>query len=177
MNPTSIDGISAALMRLVRENMFGGQELALIEPFQGPRPKYMYCSIGFQNARPMQRFVERWDKRGNDIYQILRGTRYCSYRLTFIGVGAYQKAVECQNWIKSVQGAEFTLAPVIGFGRVGEAQNITTENLAYQEERAFFNLDMYAKFSFELKWDEIDRVTGEFNRDGDDIPFGIDRNQ
>lgn len=175
-NATTVKNVSKAFMRLVRDNMFAGQELALIEPLNGPRPGVLHCTIGFIRARPFQHPIKRWEKRGDDLFEVIRGTRYCQYRVTFFGAGAYQKAVDCQNWMKSVVGAEFTLSPIVGFGQIQEVQQATTEYLGRQEERAFFNVDLYAKFSAEFKWDNIEQVVGDVLRDGDEaIPIQIEK--
>lgn len=175
-NASTVMDVSKAFMRLIRDNVFEGKELALIEPLNGPRPGVLYCTIGFIRARPFQHPIKRWEQRGDKLYEVIRGTRYCQYRVSFFGVGAYQKAVDCQNWMKSVIGAEFTLAPIIGFGQLHEVQEATTRYLGRQEERAFFNVDLYAKFSSEYPWFPIERVVGSIYRDGvDEIPFEIDK--
>lgn len=173
---TDIEGVSQVLMQLIRDNMFNGQELALIEPFNGPRPSVLYCSIGFVRARPYQHTIKRYETRQDGYYEILRGERFCQYRIRFFGKGAYQKAIDCQNWMKSILGAEFILAPITGFGAIGEVQETTTEYLGVQEERAFFNVDLYAKFSAEWKWTDIVHVLGNVYRNAVDlIPVKVDK--
>lgn len=175
-NASTVKEVSKALMRLIRDNMFEGRELALIEPLNGPRPDVTHCTIAFIRARPFQHPIKRWEKRGDALFEVIRGTRYCQYRVTFFGVGAYQMAVDCQNWAKSVLGVEFTLSPIVGFGQLGEVQSATTRYLGIQEERAFFNMDVYAKFSAEYEWQQVEHVVGDILRDGDEaIPFEVNK--
>ncbi len=158
---TDILSISKAFVRLIRDNIFGGEELALIEPFNAPRPPKTHCTVKFLRAQMHQYPVKEWKNspQGNgELVETIRGTRYCTYRVMFFGTGANQKAVECQNWMRSTLGAEFTLAVITGFGQIGEVQDATTENMAYQEERAFFNVDLYAKFSQSFDWVDTAKV-------------------
>ncbi len=164
---TDILSISKAFVRLIRDNIFNGEELALIEPFNGPRPAKTHCTIKFLRAQMHQYPVKYWWKKQDDesvLIERIRGTRYCTYRVMFFGTGANQKAVECQNWMRSTLGAEFTLAVITGFGQIGEVQDATTENMAYQEERAFFNVDLYAKFSQSFEWVDTEVVGIELFR-------------
>ncbi len=166
---TDILSISKAFVRLIRDNIFEGEELALIEPFNGPRPPKTHCTIKFIRAKMFQHPIKEWikDPSGNrQIFELMRGTRYCTYRVMFFGTGANQKSVECQNWMKSTLGAEFTLSQISGFGQIGEVQDATTENLAYQEERSFFNVELYAKFSQAFDWMEVEKVTVNVYRNG-----------
>lgn len=160
-NATTIKGVGNALLRLIRDNIFGGLELALLEPLDGPRPDAPHCTIAFVQARPHQRPIRRYEQRDDGLYEIIRGTRYCRYRITFFGDDAYQKAIDCQNRIMSALGAEFMLAPIAGFGQLHEVREATAEYLGRQEERAFFDIDLYAKFSAEYPWHPIGRVVGE----------------
>jgi hypothetical protein len=173
---TSVMDVSKALMRLIRDNMFQGRELALIEPLNGPRPKTLYCSIGFVRGTPFQYPIKTWEKRNGDIYERILGTRYCQYRVTFFGDGSCRKAVDCQNWINSALGTQYILGPIAGFGKLGAIQEDITKYLGRQEERAFFNIELYANFSSEFKWMEVEHVAGDILRDGEEsIPFNIDK--
>lgn len=173
---TSIADISKALAVLLRDNLFDGRELALIEPVNGPRPAYTYCSIGYIRALQFEREVKKFDIRDNVLYERLRGTRYLRYRLTFRGVGAYQLSIDCQNLLNSTFGDQWSISPIAGFGKIWESQEITTEVLGIQEEAAFFNLDLYAKLSAEYPWYNTDVVVGSIYRDGVDVvPIEIAR--
>lgn len=179
-NATTVKDASKAFMRLIRDNMFGGQELALIEPLNGPRPGVLHCTIGFIRARPFQYPIKRFEQRDDGYYEVIKGTRYCTYRVTFYGVGAYQKSVDCQNWLNSELGSMHTLAPIVAFGQIQEAQEVTQEYLGRQEERSTFLVDVYAKFSVEYLWMPIERVEGTIFRNGSDddddaIPFLIEK--
>lgn len=173
-NATTVKDVSKAFMRLIRDNMFGGKELALIEPLNGPRPGVLHCTIGFIRARSLQNEVYdyEWDEAEDENIEYLRGERYCQYRVTFFGVGAYQKAVDCQNLLRSNIGT-FGIAPITGFGGVGEVQQATTEYLGHQEERAFFNIEVYANLSAAYAASYIETVQGDIVREGEPYPYEV----
>jgi hypothetical protein len=165
-NATDIQGIKLAFVRFVRDHIFGGEELALLEPFNGQRPAKTYCAIRFISANPEMHEVYDydWNYETDRPDQFLRGERYCKIRVTFFGVGANQLAVDTQNLFRSYH-AQFSIMPITGFGFVGEVQDVTTENMAWQEERATFLVEVYANLSAKYEANNIENMPGDINRD------------
>lgn len=176
-NATDEAQIEDALVRILRENLYEGREQVVIEPFNGPRPTGSYAAVHFIYAEPYQGEVFDYEeKEDGDYYESLRGERYCRVRLTFFNTGAMQKAIDCQNLLRSTNRL-FDMAPITGFGAIGEAIDVSGLFRAKTEERAVFTVEVYANMSAEYKSNSIGRVYGNINRDGDEpLPYLIGEN-
>lgn len=175
-NAATVDDIKKAFMRLIRDNMFEKKELVLIEPVNGPRPDVLHATVHFIAARPLQNEVYdyEWDEPTDEYTEFLRGERYCKVRVTFFGRGAEQKAVDCQNLLRS-NIALFGIAPITGFGSVGEVQDVTTGYTAMQEERATFIVELYANLSAKFAAQYIDAIEGDIVHEGVPYPYEVNR--
>lgn len=172
-NAATLDQIKNVLMRIVRDNLFGGRELALIEPVNGPRPGEPHAAIGFLSAKAEPHEVYQYDDREDGFFEELRGERRCRFRITFFGRGAETKAIECQNLFQSTNRL-FDFAPIAGFGEAGEVQDASTEYLGHYEERAFLNIELYANIAAEYPAGWIRNVHGDIVRDGLPDPYLFD---
>lgn len=156
------------MVRILRDDLFGGEEKVLIEPYNGPRPKGRYASLLMKSVEPDQHEVYRFtEKRSDGRYiETVRGTKYCFIRIQFYNSGARQLAVDCQNLLRS-HNRNFDLAPITGFGMVGEYTDISTEYMGRVEERVTMDVEVYALMSAEYDVGEIQFVKGLIVRDGD----------
>lgn len=168
--------IKTLFVRLLRDNLFGGEELALLEPVNGPRPGKTHASIRFLSVEAQQHEITNYHgpaKPGDpDFSQKIKGEKYCKVRLTFFGVGAFQKAVEAQNLFRSSQ-RQFDMFAYIGFGHVGEVSDIPEEYLGRIEERATMVIEFYALIPATYNADYVETVSGEIIREGAPIPFEV----
>lgn len=144
---TTIEDVSTALARIIRDHVFNGEELALIEPFNGPRPNVTHATVHFIGARPFQHPIKRKEKIGDRWYEVILGIRECRYRIGLIGLGSRILSVKLQNFLKSTLGAEYLMAPILGFGQIHETNSEDIHYLGREEERSFFNIDLRAKMS------------------------------
>ena len=164
-NATNVKAVEKALVRVLRDNLFGGEELVLIEPFNGPRPKVAYASVMMVSASPEQHEVYDYETKENDEYwESVKGERYCKLRIQFFNTGARQKAVDCQNLLRSTN-RNFDMAPITGLGWIGDFQSVTTEYLGKQEERAVMDVEVYANMSAEYLSNNIEVVKGDIVHD------------
>jgi hypothetical protein len=165
-NNTDVTQIEDALAKVLRENLYEGRQQVVIEPFNGTRPIGAYASVHFIDARPYQHEVYDYEEKDGEYREILRGERYCRVRLMFFNAGAMQTAIGCQNLLRSMNRT-FDLAPIAGFGEIGEVQDISGVFGAKFEERAVFSLELYANMSAEYPFNWIRNVPGTVN--GDDF--------
>ena len=174
-NVTNVKAVEKALVRVLRDNLYGGEELVLIEPFNGPRPKVGYASVMMVSASPEQHEVYEYETKDNDEYwEAVRGERYCKLRIQFFNTGSRQKAVDCQNLLRS-NNRNFDMAPITGLGNVGEFQDATIEYLGKQEERTVMDVEVYANMSAEYLSNNIEVVRGDIIRDGNEpLPYRTD---
>lgn len=174
-NATNVKAVEKALVRVLRDNLYGGEELVLIEPFNGPRPKVSYASVMMVSARAEPHEVYEYETRNDDKYwEALKGERYCKLRVQFFNTGSRQKAVDCQNLLRSTN-RNFDMAPITGFGDIGEFQDVTTEYLGKQEERTVMDVELYANMSAEYLSNNIEVVKGDIIRDGtESLPYRTD---
>lgn len=171
-NAADVRTIEKALVRVLRDNLYGGEEVVLIEPFNGPRPRGAYASLAMIACRAEPHEVYDYDERdGDELWEGVKGERYCRLRLQFYNAGARQRAVDCQNLLRSTN-RNFDMAPITGFGEVGEFQDITAEYLGKQEERATMTVELYANLSAEYRSNNIEIVTGDIvHDDGEAQPY------
>ena len=176
-NATDAAQIEDALVKVLKENLYDGQEQVIIEPYNGPRPIGPYAAVHFINANPDQNEVfEYEEKEDGEYYESLRGERYCRVRLMFFNTGAMQKAIDCQNLLRSTNRL-FDMAPITGFGAIGEVMDISQLFRAKIEERTVFIVEVYANMSAEYKSNYIGRVYGDIDRDGTEpSPYLIGEN-
>lgn len=174
-NATDVKSVEKALVRVLRDNLYGGEELVLIEPFNGPRPKVGYASVMMISCRSEQHEVYEYEERDNDeLWEGVKGERYCRVRLQFFNTGSRQKAVDCQNLLRSTN-RNFDMAPITGFGEVGEFQDITMEYLGKQEERTTMTVELYANMSAEYLSNNIEVVKGDIIHGGKEpLPYRTD---
>lgn len=165
-NATDVKSIEKALVRVLRDNLYGGKELVLIEPFNGPRPKVSYASVMMVSCRSELHEVYDYEERdGDELWEGVKGERYCRLRIQFFNTGSRQKAVDCQNLLHSTN-RNFDMAPITGFGEVGEFQDITAEYLGKLEERTTLTVELYANMSAEYLSNSIEVVKGDIVHDG-----------
>jgi hypothetical protein len=171
-NATTIREVEKTFMRILRDNLYDGEELVVVEPFNGSRPKKPYASVMtvFVHAEPHE--VYGYEERDNDeLWEAVKGERYCRLRIQFFNTGSRQKAVDCQNLLRS-SNRNFDMAAIMGLGQVGDVQTLTTEYLGKQEERAYMDVEFYANMSAEYLSNNIEIVKGDIVRDGKEaLPY------
>jgi hypothetical protein len=174
-NATNVKAVEKALVRVLRDNLYNGEELVLIEPFNGPRPKVSYASLMMVSASPEQHEVYEYETKENDEYwESLKGERYCKLRIQFFNTGAGQKAVDCQNLLRSTN-RNFDMAPITGFGEIGTAEVFSTNYLGKDEVRAKVDIELYANMSAEYLSNNVEVVKGDIVRDGKEpLPYRTD---
>lgn len=169
---TTAPEIEDVVAKLIRDKMYGGKNQVVIEPFNGTRPIGSYASVNFLYAYPEQSEVYEYEDRDDELWEILRGERYCRLRIIFVNAGAMQKAIECQNLFRSTN-REFDLAPITGFGGIGKVEDAGKYFAAKNEERAVFTVDVYANMSAEYLSNNIEIVKGDIVRDGEALPYNL----
>lgn len=168
-NSTDVKAVEKAMVRVLRDNLYGGEELVLIEPFNGPRPKVSYAAVMMVSTRPEQHEVFDYEDNGDGgLTEYLRGERYCKMRIQFFNTGARQKAVDCQNLLRS-SNRNFDLTPITGFGEIGEYQDVTTEYLGKLEERTVLDVWLYANMSAAYEIGKVTKVKGDILLDGERV--------
>lgn len=165
-NAADIRTIEKTLARVIRDGLFGGEELVVIEPFNGPRPKGAYASLSVTACKPEPHEIHEYDERDDDeLWETARGERYCSARISFFNYAARRLAADCQNLLRSTN-RNFDLAPITGFGEIGGFEDKTAEAFGKQEERAVLTVEFYANLSGEYLSNSIGTVKGNIVRDG-----------
>ena len=134
----------------------------VIEPFNGTRPIGPYASVHFIEARPYQHEVYDYEERDGEYHESLRGERYCRVRLMFFTAGAMRTAIDCQNRLRSTNRL-FDMAPITGFGEIGQVQDISGVFGAKFEDRAVFLVELYANMSAAYPSTWIRNVPGDIN--------------
>lgn len=165
-NAADIRTIEKTLARVIRDGLFGGEELVVIEPFNGPRPKGSYASLSVTACKPESHEIYEYDERGDDeLWETVKGERYCSARVSFFNYAARRMAADCQNLLRSTN-RNFDLAPITGFGEIGDFEDKTIEAFGKQEERAVLTVEFYANLSGGHLSNNIENVKGNIVRDG-----------
>lgn len=166
LNATDVRSVEKALVRVLRDNLYGGEELVVIEPFNGPRPKGPYASLLLTACKPEAHEVFEYEDRGDDeLRETVKGERYCTARISFYNSTSRQKAADCQNLLRS-SNRNFDLTPITGFGEIGEFENATAEILGRQEERAVLAVEFYANLSAAYLSNNIEAVKGNIVHEG-----------
>lgn len=173
-NSTNVKEVEKALVRVLRDNLYGGKELVVIEPFNGPRPKDPYASVMMVACRAEQHEEYEYETKDDDeFWEAVKGERYCKLRIQFFNTGSRQKAVDCQNLLRSTNRL-FDMAPITGFGEIGEFQGGTREMLGKQEEWTYLDVELYANMSAEYLSNSIETVIGDIARDGKEpLPYVV----
>lgn len=170
ITPSEVEDVFA---RILRESIFDGQDLALIEPYNGPRPQVAYATVLLIVAEPELNEVYRFEDRPEGFTETLRGTCWCRVRLQFYGEGAFATAIRAKNVLNS-NNRLFDLIRAAGYGGVGGVQSIPQPHQGRIEERAYLNVDFYANFAAEFLSNYIRRVEGNINRDGENkVPYRV----
>lgn len=165
-NATTIREIEKTFASVLRENLYGGEELVVIEPFHGSRPAKPHASIMlvWAHAEPHEVY-EYEDRDDGEFWEGVKGERFCRMRIQFFDTGARQKAIDCQNLLRS-SNRNFDIVAITGFGGIGDVQEFSTEYLGKQEERAYLDVEFYANLSAEYKSNWIEKVRGDIVHDG-----------
>lgn len=69
----------------LRDNLYGGKEKVVIEPFNGPRPAAPYASVHLSNIRAMEHdeYAFMTDEEDGQYIEVLAGEKYIRFRLQF----------------------------------------------------------------------------------------------
>ena len=171
-NATTIAEIEKTFMRVLRDNLYGGEDLVLIEPFNGSRPEKPYASLMTVSVHAEPHEVYGYEERDNgEFWETVRCERYCRLRIQFFNTGSRRQAVDCQNLLLS-GNRNFDMAAIMGLCHVGDVQTLTSDYLGKQEERSYLDVEFYANMSAAYLSHTIERVTGDIVRDGKEaLPY------
>lgn len=166
-NAITPEEVNDVFARVLRENIYDGEDLALIEPYNGPRPRSAYTTVYLIIAEPEEKEVYEFEDRPEGFTETMRGTSWCRVRLQFFGEGAFATAIRAKNVLNS-NNRLFDLIRATGYGSIGTVQDNSYPYQGRTEERAFFNVDFYANFAAEFLSNYIRRVKGSIKRNGED---------
>ena len=170
ITPEEVEDVFA---RVLRENVYGGRDLALIEPYNGPRPQSAYATVHLIVAEPERNEVYEFEDRPEGFTETMRGTSWCQVRLQFFGESAFATAIKAKNVLNS-NNRLFDLIRATGYGSIGEVKENSFPYQGRIEDRAYFNVDFYANFAAEFLSNYIRRVKGTIKRDDkDNVPYKV----
>jgi hypothetical protein len=117
----------------------------IVETEAGPRPSSgLYCSLYWKRIQPLAQNEGsyRTDESG-DYLQYLNNESYCSVQVNFWGPGAMQAAAYAAGALQD-DSRNFDLWRPLGYGGVGDIQDISTSFGGKIQQRVFFDLEFYA---------------------------------
>lgn len=175
LNTTTTGEIEDVFARVLRDAIYRGRDLVLIEPYNGPRPDEAHATIHLvcgQSQEHIARTVTR--QKDGKLIEEIHGTSWCRMIIQFFGGDAFKTAVRARNALLA-QDRLFDVLKTIGFGTFGEASAIPTAFQAKTEGRARFHVDFYANLSDRFEANEIEEVGGNILADGRPVPFHVER--
>lgn len=165
----------------VMERITGLKDRVVIETETGPRPgEGLYCSLWFKGFEPLPQNVGDYrteaDEDGESLSMVqhLRNETYCTVQVTFRGTGAFEAATASIGWLQ-MDGRNFDLWKILGFGGVDALQEISMQYQGRIEPRCFFDLSFYACLGADYPVDWFDTSIWHVGEPGGAVTVEIPR--
>lgn len=166
---TEIEDVFASVLR---DTVYGGKDLVLIEPYDGPRPREAYATIHLVSAQGHDHEITEEEPVGfGSIEEVIGGESWCRVIVQFFGGDAFKTAIAARNRMKS-SNRLFDLLRHFGMGTIGEAQDFSGPHWGKYENRARFTVDFYALLAGEDVVASVRQVQGSINSE---VPFNVRR--
>ncbi len=165
--------LEAIFAALVAKTGFNNEDLALIEPYNGPRPDQAYATIRLASCQSLDHPAATYEQEENGEYkQRFKGTSWCRIEIRFFGDNAFAKAVVVREAFFA-QERLFDLLPKVGLGEVGEVEDCSEVYQGQTERRARFHVDFYANLASERDALSISRVKANLQADSGTAPLEV----